>query len=99
VNDIQKGNMNDEINLYMGYNEEKWKTREDSLELKILYFYKVLRTLYYQGIYIGWVGELQNIKIYLTTKISCQVGHIQLLGQIPEALTGHVRPSSLSQVN
>jgi hypothetical protein len=42
---------------------------------------------------------VQNIKIYLTTKISCQAGHIRLLGQISEALAGHVWPSSLSQVN
>jgi hypothetical protein len=38
VCDIQKGNTNNEINFYMGYNEEKWKSHEDSLELKILYF-------------------------------------------------------------
>jgi hypothetical protein len=42
---------------------------------------------------------VQNIKIYLTTKISCQAGHSWLLGRIPEALVGHVRPSSLSLVN
>jgi hypothetical protein len=35
---IQKGNTNDEIKFYMGYNEEKEKSREDSLELGILYF-------------------------------------------------------------
>jgi hypothetical protein len=38
VYDIQKGNMNDEINFYMGYNEEKGKSHEDSLELSIVYF-------------------------------------------------------------
>jgi hypothetical protein len=35
---IKKGNMNDEINFYMGYNEEKGKSREDFLELRIVYF-------------------------------------------------------------
>jgi hypothetical protein len=35
--DIQKGNTNDEINFYMGYNEEKGKCYEDSLELRIVY--------------------------------------------------------------
>jgi hypothetical protein len=35
---IQKGNTNDEINFYMGYNEEKGESHEDSLELRILYF-------------------------------------------------------------
>jgi hypothetical protein len=35
---------------------------------------------------------VRNIKIYLTTKISCQVRHIRLLGWIPEALAEHVRP-------
>jgi hypothetical protein len=38
VYDIQKGNMNDEINFYMGYNEEKGKSYKDSLELMIVYF-------------------------------------------------------------
>jgi hypothetical protein len=38
VNDIPKGNMNNEIKFYMGNNEEKGKSREDSLQLKILYF-------------------------------------------------------------
>jgi hypothetical protein len=82
--DIQKGNTNDEINFYMGYNEEKGKCYEDSLELRIVYLIWVLRTLYYQGGYIGWVGEVQNIKIYLTIKISCQARHIRLLGRISE---------------
>jgi hypothetical protein len=30
--------MSDEINFYMGYNEEKGKSCEDSLELRIVYF-------------------------------------------------------------
>jgi hypothetical protein len=30
--------MNDELNFYMGYNEENGKSYEDSLELRILYF-------------------------------------------------------------
>jgi hypothetical protein len=38
VYDIQKGNTNDEINFYMGYNEEKEKSHKDSLELMIVYF-------------------------------------------------------------
>jgi hypothetical protein len=38
VNDIQKGNTNDEINFYMSYNEEKEKSYEDFLELMIAYF-------------------------------------------------------------
>jgi hypothetical protein len=71
VYDIQKGNTNDEINFYMGYNEEKVKSHEDSLELRIVYFIWVLGTSYYQEECIGWVSEVQNIKIYVTTKISC----------------------------
>jgi hypothetical protein len=35
---IQKCNTNDEINFYTGYNEEKGKSREDSSELRIVYF-------------------------------------------------------------
>jgi hypothetical protein len=38
VNDIPKGNTNDEIKFYMGNNEVKGKNHEDSLKLKILYF-------------------------------------------------------------
>jgi hypothetical protein len=38
VYDIQKGNTDDEINLYMGINDEKEKCHEDYVELRILYF-------------------------------------------------------------
>jgi hypothetical protein len=62
VYDIQKGNMDDEINFYMRINDEKEKSREDYVELRILYFIWVLRAPYYQGGYIGCVGEVQNIK-------------------------------------
>jgi hypothetical protein len=91
VYDIKKGNTNDEINLYMGYNKEKGKSREDSLELRIVYFIWVIGIPYFQGGCIGWVGEVQNIEIYLITKISCQARHIWLLGQFTEALAGYVR--------
>jgi hypothetical protein len=37
----------------MGYNEEKGKSHEDSLELRILYFICILGALYYQGGCIG----------------------------------------------
>jgi hypothetical protein len=87
VNEVQKGNMDYEIKFYMGKNEEKGKSHEDSADLRVLYFIWVLGAPYYQGGYIGWVGEVQNIKIYLTTKISYQAGHIRLWGRIPEALT------------
>jgi hypothetical protein len=45
--------MNDEINFYMGYNKEKGKSHEDSLELRIVYFILVVETPYYQGRCIG----------------------------------------------
>jgi hypothetical protein len=38
VYDVQKGNTNNEINFYIGYNEEKGSSHEDSLELRIIYF-------------------------------------------------------------
>jgi hypothetical protein len=38
VYDIQKGNKDDEINFYMSINDEKGKSREDCVELRILYF-------------------------------------------------------------
>jgi hypothetical protein len=62
VCNIQKGNTDAEINFYMDINDEKRKNHEDYVELRILYFIWVLGALYYQGEYIGWVGEVQNIK-------------------------------------
>jgi hypothetical protein len=38
VYDIQKGNTDDGINLYMDINDEKRKSHEDYIELSILYF-------------------------------------------------------------
>jgi aminoglycoside phosphotransferase (APT) family kinase protein len=46
----------------MGINDEKGKSREDYVELWILYFIWVLWAPYYQEGYIRWVGEVQNIK-------------------------------------
>jgi hypothetical protein len=53
VYNIKKGNTNVEINFYMGINNEKGKSREDYVELRILYFILFLGALYYQGGYIG----------------------------------------------
>jgi hypothetical protein len=39
---------------------------------------------------------VQNIEIYLTTKISCQTENIWLLGRFPEAQAGHVHPTPYS---
>jgi hypothetical protein len=36
--DIQKGNTDDEINLYIGINDEEGKNHKDYIELRILYF-------------------------------------------------------------
>jgi hypothetical protein len=38
VYDIQKGNTDDEINFYMDINDEKGKSHEYYVELRILYF-------------------------------------------------------------
>jgi hypothetical protein len=38
VYDIQKDNTNNQINFYMGYDEEIGKSHEDSLELRIFNF-------------------------------------------------------------
>jgi hypothetical protein len=62
VYNIQKGNTDIEINLYIVINDEKGKGCEDYVELMILYFIWVLGAPYYQGGYIGWVSEVQNIK-------------------------------------
>jgi hypothetical protein len=62
MHNIQKGNTDVEINFYMNINDKKGESREDYVELSILYFIWVLEAPYYQGGYIGWVGEVQNIK-------------------------------------
>jgi hypothetical protein len=90
VYNIQKGNMDIEINFYIGINDEKVKSREDYVELRILYFIWVLVAPYYQGGYIEWVGKVQNIK-----NLSY---HQKLLpgrtypppSRISETLTGHI---------
>jgi hypothetical protein len=46
----------------MGINDEKGKRHEDYIELMILYLIWVLEATYYQGGYIGRVGEVQTIK-------------------------------------
>jgi hypothetical protein len=38
VYNIQRGNTDVEISFYMGINDEKGKSREDFVELGILYF-------------------------------------------------------------
>jgi hypothetical protein len=51
-----------EINFYMGINDEKGKSREDYVELRILYLIWVIGAPYYQEGYIGWVGVVQTTK-------------------------------------
>jgi hypothetical protein len=62
VYNIQRGNTDIEINFYMDINDEKGKSHEDYVELRILYFIWVLGAPYFQGGYIGWVDEVKNIK-------------------------------------
>jgi hypothetical protein len=54
--------MDIEINFYMDINDDKGESHKDYVELKILYFIWVPGAPYYQGGYIGCVGEVQNIK-------------------------------------
>jgi hypothetical protein len=91
VYNIQTGNTDIEINFYMGINDEKEKSREDYVELRILYFIWVLGAPYYQGGYIGWFGEVQNIKNlpYHQKLLSDQT--YPAPSRIPETLAGHVR--------
>jgi hypothetical protein len=46
-------NQTHNINFYMGINDKKRKSHEDYVELRILYFIRVLGAPYYQGGYIG----------------------------------------------
>jgi hypothetical protein len=95
VYNIQKGNTDVEINFYMGINDEKGKSREDYVELRILYFICVLAAPYYQGDTLGELVKCKTQKIYPTTKNSFQARHIRPPSQIPEALARHVQPLSL----
>jgi hypothetical protein len=80
------------IKIYMAYYEEKGESHEDSFELWRFYFICVLGALYYQMRWIGWVSEIQIIKINLLTKVPRRIGHIRVPDRIPEALIRHVRP-------
>jgi hypothetical protein len=48
--------------MYMAYNEEKGKSREDLWGLGSFYFICILGAPYYRGGCIGWVGEVQIVK-------------------------------------
>ncbi len=73
----------------MDINDEKGKNHADYVELMILYFIWVLGAPYYQGGYIGWIDEMQIVKIYLQTKNPRKIGHIRVFDRIPESLAGH----------
>jgi hypothetical protein len=53
VYNIQKGNTDVEINLYMSINDEKGKSHEEYVELRILSFILAPGAPYYQEGYIG----------------------------------------------
>jgi hypothetical protein len=87
-----KRNTNVEINFYMGINDEKGKSHEDYVELRILCFIWVIGAPYYQGDTLGELVKCKTSKIYPTTKNSCQTRHIRPPSQILETLARHVRP-------
>jgi hypothetical protein len=83
----------------------KKKSHKYYVELRILYFIWVLGALYYQGGYIRWVGEVQNIKnlSYHQKLLSSQTclasqpyprltKHIRILGQILKVKDRRRRP-------
>jgi hypothetical protein len=72
--------------------KKKGKVTKIFWGLKSFYFTWVLEALYYQGGCIGWVGEVQIIKIYPQTKVSSVARHIQIANQIPETFAKHVGP-------
>jgi hypothetical protein len=63
----------------MGINDEKGKSHEDYVELRILYFIWVLGAPYYQEDTLGELVKCKTLKIYPTTKNFCQAWHIQPL--------------------
>jgi hypothetical protein len=75
-----------------GINDEKWKSREDYIELRILYLIWVLGALYYQEGYIGWVGAVQTIKILSHHQKILSGQTYPAPSQILETLAGHVQP-------
>jgi hypothetical protein len=91
VYNIQRGNTDIEINFYMCINDEKGKSREDYVELGILYLIWVLGAPYHQGGYSGELVKCKTSKIYPTTKNSCQARHIRSPTRILDTLAGHVR--------
>jgi hypothetical protein len=85
------------IKIYMAYYEEKEKSHDDPWGLGSFYFFCVVGALYYQGGCIGWVGEVQIIKINLLTKVPRKTGHIRVSDPILEALANHVWASLYPQ--
>jgi hypothetical protein len=55
VHVIEKGNTIGVLKCYMAFDEEKGKSREDSLGLRSFYFISIIGAPYYQG---GPLGEL-----------------------------------------
>jgi hypothetical protein len=84
VYDIHKGNMNNEIKFYLGYNDETWKSHEDSSELRILYFISVLGLRTIKG---GALGESLKFK----SSKSIHKPKILEKPDLPGFLTGFLR--------
>jgi hypothetical protein len=102
VCNIQKGNMGVEINFYMGINDEKGKSHEDYVELRILYFIRVLGAPSYEGDILGELVKCKTSKIYPTTKAPVSpdisgplAGFQRLWPNMSNPQGRHVRPLSL----
>jgi hypothetical protein len=73
----------------MAYHEEKGKSREDLLRIKEFLIYLSHRSSVLLRGCIGWVGEVQIVKIYPQRKVPSVTGHIWIADWIPEAFAGH----------
>jgi hypothetical protein len=57
----------------MAYDDEKEKSHENPWGLGSFYVICVIGALYYQGGYIGWVGEVQIDEKLLWTNLSRKI--------------------------
>jgi hypothetical protein len=69
--------MDIEIDFYMCINDEKEKSREDYIELRILYLFEFYKLRIIKGDTLGELVKCKTVKNYPTTKNSCQARHIR----------------------
>jgi hypothetical protein len=85
------------IKVYMPYDEEKKEKSWRSLMIKEFLFYLSPRSSVLSRGCIGWVGEVQNIKIYLQTKVPRKTDISEFLTGFQKLLSDRSDPAPAPQ--